>query len=256
MSLWINIYLHFSFLHSSRCDGLSNCVVPVESSHFPDSCPGTSKYLEIHYACISQSKSSGSQSTNQLLPPWLQKQQEQQQQQQQPILVDSSSSVVGGRKVWRKQKNGNGNGKSNGGGVPATPATTPPAPRKPILVTEKATTKETTTTTTAITVMTTTTTTTTPATTGSLSGSGQRVPYTVTPVENTRINPGASISSKKGKSQSVTPPQFARRRCMPACLPAELANLINNWHERGINWYSVFINLRTTERKEENLSMY
>ncbi len=41
-----------SFLYSnSRCDGLRTCVVPVLSSVLPDACPGTLKYLEVHYAC-------------------------------------------------------------------------------------------------------------------------------------------------------------------------------------------------------------
>ena len=38
-----------------RCDGKSKCVVSVDSMSFHDACPGTLKYLEIHYACHSRS---------------------------------------------------------------------------------------------------------------------------------------------------------------------------------------------------------
>ena len=37
----------------SRCEGQKECVVPVNSELFHDACPGTHKYLEIHYACLS-----------------------------------------------------------------------------------------------------------------------------------------------------------------------------------------------------------
>ena len=35
----------------TSCSGLSRCLVPVNSVTFPDSCPNTSKYLEVHYSC-------------------------------------------------------------------------------------------------------------------------------------------------------------------------------------------------------------
>ena len=38
---------------------------------FPDSCPGTSKYLEVHYACVS-AKNPGSSNARKV-PPWMRK---------------------------------------------------------------------------------------------------------------------------------------------------------------------------------------
>lgn len=34
-----------------RCDRLTSCSVPVSSDLFGDPCPGTHKYVEIHYTC-------------------------------------------------------------------------------------------------------------------------------------------------------------------------------------------------------------
>ena len=42
-----------TFILIFRCDGKKKCVVPVNSDLFHDACPGTHKYLEIHYACLS-----------------------------------------------------------------------------------------------------------------------------------------------------------------------------------------------------------
>ena len=35
----------------SRCGNKHLCDVPVDSSIFGDPCPGTFKYIEVHYAC-------------------------------------------------------------------------------------------------------------------------------------------------------------------------------------------------------------
>jgi hypothetical protein len=44
----------------------------VSSQIFGDPCPGTHKYVEIHYACVSQfAASAGSKSSTPKLPPWL-----------------------------------------------------------------------------------------------------------------------------------------------------------------------------------------
>jgi hypothetical protein len=39
---------HFYF----RCGSMSNCSVPVSSAVFEDPCPGTHKYVEVHYKCM------------------------------------------------------------------------------------------------------------------------------------------------------------------------------------------------------------
>ena len=94
---------------------------------FPDSCPGTSKYLEVHYACVSAKNPEKPRN----VPPWMKKQ---------------------------------GQGKVNKGGKAVHPkankavptSTAPSPPRKPILVTDKAQTTTTTTTTASPTTSTTT----------------------------------------------------------------------------------------------------
>ena len=48
-----------------RCDRLNSCSVPVSSSLFGDPCPGTHKYVEIHYTC-----SPKTDTTRRPLPPW------------------------------------------------------------------------------------------------------------------------------------------------------------------------------------------
>jgi hypothetical protein len=54
--------------------------MPVNSHVFGgDPCPGTSKYVEVHYACVNSDASNGlksmtdSATTRPPLPPWLQK---------------------------------------------------------------------------------------------------------------------------------------------------------------------------------------
>ena len=39
-----------NFIHF-RCDSHNSCTVPVSSDLFGDPCPGTHKYVEIHYTC-------------------------------------------------------------------------------------------------------------------------------------------------------------------------------------------------------------
>jgi hypothetical protein len=36
-----------------RCGGKARCTVPVNSSIFGEPCPGTHKYVEVHYTCVS-----------------------------------------------------------------------------------------------------------------------------------------------------------------------------------------------------------
>ena len=69
-----------SFYYFCRCDGKTECVVSVDSSSFHDACPGTLKYLEIHYACSSRSQDAipsdaiGNGKAKPALPPWLKRQ--------------------------------------------------------------------------------------------------------------------------------------------------------------------------------------
>ena len=35
----------------ARCQGGAHCHVPVDSTIFGDPCPGTFKYIEVHYSC-------------------------------------------------------------------------------------------------------------------------------------------------------------------------------------------------------------
>ena len=82
---------------------------------FPDSCPGTSKYLEVHYACVS-ARNPGSSSARKI-PPWMRKQIKDKPKKNKA----AASPKAGGDKA---------------GGVPSSTASS--APRKPILVTDKA----------------------------------------------------------------------------------------------------------------------
>ncbi|XP_059096378.1 latrophilin Cirl-like [Tigriopus californicus] len=111
-----------------RCDGRRACTIPVSSSVLPDACPGTHKYLEIHYAC-STSKAPVVVNSNEHRPPWLQK----------------GRNTPDHRKTWKPTLVGGGRS-SVLGGRPSQPQTdndrvvipvTTQAPRKPILVTDK-----------------------------------------------------------------------------------------------------------------------
>uniref|UniRef100_A0A182Q5V6 Uncharacterized protein n=1 Tax=Anopheles farauti TaxID=69004 RepID=A0A182Q5V6_9DIPT len=55
-------------LHS-KCAQKQNCSVLASTSMFGDPCPGTHKYLEAHYQCVSAAQSSTT--TNRPSPPWL-----------------------------------------------------------------------------------------------------------------------------------------------------------------------------------------
>ena len=134
------LQLHLSSL--SRCDGKSRCVVEVNSSNFHDACPGTLKYLEIHYACTSkipQSGTSGSAGKQPSLPPW---------------LIDRKNGKTGnsdsrkpknsdGDKLQRGAKNRAGIKKldsgvsRNSGKVATTTTASTLMVRKPILVTDR-----------------------------------------------------------------------------------------------------------------------
>ena len=61
----------FSFF---RCEGKPHCKIPVDSTIFGDPCPGTNKYVEVHYYCKANKQFSNtghSGTTNKPLPPWL-----------------------------------------------------------------------------------------------------------------------------------------------------------------------------------------
>ncbi|CAB4059842.1 unnamed protein product [Lepeophtheirus salmonis] len=53
----------------SKCDNLSNCTMQVNSHVFGEPCAGVRKYLEVHYACITQSGLHSG--TTPRLPSWL-----------------------------------------------------------------------------------------------------------------------------------------------------------------------------------------
>lgn len=57
----------FSILQG-RCNLKQNCSIAASTSLFDDPCPGTVKYLEAQYACVSATMSS---STSRVNPPWL-----------------------------------------------------------------------------------------------------------------------------------------------------------------------------------------
>lgn len=52
----------------ARCSNEAFCDVPVDSTIFGDPCPGTFKYVEVHYACR---KNPVSSSTQRPPPPWI-----------------------------------------------------------------------------------------------------------------------------------------------------------------------------------------
>ena len=65
----VNCMSHRSFaILQGRCSQKRNCSVSASTSLFDDPCPGTIKYLEAHYACLSATSSS---STPRSTPPWL-----------------------------------------------------------------------------------------------------------------------------------------------------------------------------------------
>lgn len=38
----------------SKCDGKNNCTLTATVSEYGDPCPGTRKYLSVHYVCMSK----------------------------------------------------------------------------------------------------------------------------------------------------------------------------------------------------------
>lgn len=53
---------------NKECEGRTTCSIDVTSAVFGDPCPGTYKYLEVHYTCVNQ-VNRPSRTNN--LPPWL-----------------------------------------------------------------------------------------------------------------------------------------------------------------------------------------
>ena len=49
-----------------RCDSLDKCSIAINSNLFGDPCPGTPKYLEVHYGCVPTTTTT----TKKPLPPW------------------------------------------------------------------------------------------------------------------------------------------------------------------------------------------
>ena len=78
-----------------------SCRMPVNSDVFGDPCPGTHKYVEVHYACKSKAAAS---TTKKPLPPWFlesgagdiwrqNKNKQQQAEETVPPTASSSSST-------------------------------------------------------------------------------------------------------------------------------------------------------------------
>ncbi|XP_069173526.1 latrophilin Cirl isoform X4 [Procambarus clarkii] len=53
---------------AERCSGVDNCSTEVNSQIFGDPCPGTHKYIEVHYACALAT--STTTTTSRPRPPW------------------------------------------------------------------------------------------------------------------------------------------------------------------------------------------
>ncbi|XP_065206272.1 latrophilin Cirl-like [Planococcus citri] len=65
----VNCMSHKSFsILSSRCSQKRNCSIQASTNLFNDPCPGTVKYLEAHYACVS---ATFTPSTSRPAPPWM-----------------------------------------------------------------------------------------------------------------------------------------------------------------------------------------
>lgn len=107
--------------------------MPVNSELFHDACPGTHKYLEIHYACLSSSSPLGSPANGRkapALPPWMFELQE---------ASPTSNSKVNTALVQNNNKDHvGGDGEISPGSQSAAQKTENNSNvRKPILVTEK-----------------------------------------------------------------------------------------------------------------------
>eukprot|EP00095_Tigriopus_kingsejongensis_P003807 maker-scaffold465_size163580-snap-gene-0.17 protein:Tk03807 transcript:maker-scaffold465_size163580-snap-gene-0.17-mRNA-1 annotation:"PREDICTED: latrophilin-2-like" len=55
---------------NERCNMRASCEIPVTSALFGDPCPGTHKYLEVHYTCQAVDPHQANTTPNPL-PPWL-----------------------------------------------------------------------------------------------------------------------------------------------------------------------------------------
>jgi hypothetical protein len=89
---------------------------------FPDACPGTSKYLEVHYACVNNVAPDGNSAATaqRKIPPWMRKQNDlkketKKKSRKRPTDVGAATAVE----------------------TPESASTTSTTPRKPILVTDK-----------------------------------------------------------------------------------------------------------------------
>ncbi len=51
-----------------RCEAKQRCEIPVKAGIFGDACPGTNKYVEVHYTC---QPVRSAETTPKPLPPWL-----------------------------------------------------------------------------------------------------------------------------------------------------------------------------------------
>ena len=123
------MYIHFIF----RCDGKTNCVVAVDSTSFHDACPGTHKYLEIHYACQSRSQEAipsepkGPRRKKPALPPWIPSSNVKQQPKGPSVRIPKGPSAISPKSLNIT--------KSNRNGAEAKPV----VEKVPILVTARAT---------------------------------------------------------------------------------------------------------------------
>merc|ERR1719264_2353799 len=55
---------------NKQCGKESRCTVAVSSALFGDPCPGTSKYVEVHYTCV-PGQTPTPATTPKPRPPWL-----------------------------------------------------------------------------------------------------------------------------------------------------------------------------------------
>ena len=62
-----NIYFWKFQLFIIRCSAKRSCSLVVSSAVFGDPCPGTEKYLEVHYSCVSRQSIT---TPRVLVPPW------------------------------------------------------------------------------------------------------------------------------------------------------------------------------------------
>lgn len=61
------IFSRLTSIFSCRCDSKNECKMLVNSDVFGDPCPGTHKYVEVHFACAPRVLAT---TTKRPLPPW------------------------------------------------------------------------------------------------------------------------------------------------------------------------------------------